>query len=181
MPRWSSLERKGVRRTDGCYCLGNALHESPRGVDHRLCTLPYTPRPSHPAAPQAGQDLTNLFLTLPTSWYCWLSKSSADISKNIWSWKLSESVNDEWCFVEPSLLHIPVTLAQEGQLSFAPLHFPDGEAAARVSPVPGLQCWGSWLTGEKREHYCQATLRSTYCKPRLPVAKLPQNLKAFFH
>lgn len=90
---------------------------------------------------------------------------------------LSESVSDEWCFVEPSLLHCPM----RANSHFAPLHFSDGEAAARVSPVPGLQCWGSWLTGEKKEHYCQATLRSTYCKPRLPVAKLPQNLKTFFH
>lgn len=153
-----------------------ALQIPNRNHPQALYTL-YTPRPSHPARPRAQQDLTNLFLTPPTSWCCCLSKSWADIGKNVWIWMLSESVNDEWFFVECSLCYTD----PRGPSLSAPLHFSDGEAAAPVSPVPGLQCWESWLTGGKKEHYCQATLSSAYCKPRLPIAKLPQNLKIFFH
>lgn len=76
-----------------------------------------------------------------------------------------------------SQLHLPT----KANCHFAPLCFSDGEAAIQVLPVPGLQWRGSWLIEEKSKHYCQAILRSTYCKPWLPIAKLPQNLKTLLH
>lgn len=76
-----------------------------------------------------------------------------------------------------SQLHLPMKVNRH----FAPLSFSDSEAAIQVPPVPGLQWRGSWLIEEKSEHHCQAILRSTYCEPWLPIAKLPQNLKIFLH
>lgn len=83
-----------------------------------------------------------------TSRHYWLGKSPTNISNNMWTGMLSQTVNGAWRLVEPSL-QVPLTPTHEDQPSLCSLCFPEGEAAIPVPPMPGLQHRASWLIEEK--------------------------------